>query len=302
MNNGRNIITMESKGVNKEDIERMYVVENMSLARIAKVFKVGENKVKLWLKECNIPLRKYTQKFRFNENYFDEIDSEEKAYWLGFIWCDGSIIDQAKNLQIKLSLSDTDISHVYKFKEAIDAEHTVKTYDISNGFMSEEVRQEARIVVTSKHMGETLRNKYGMVTHRSTSLPVTEKIPKSLVRHFIRGVFDADGSITTYWNKGKESWNPNLKMSLQLYSTEDLIDFIQDHWIEIGFKNNKVKTIKRHKDRDGSATGICFSGVDQVTWLLNYLYEDSRIYLDRKMDSANDAHRIKLERKLKKEA
>jgi|GEM_PF-1157069 len=295
-------ISMESRGVTLEDLKRMYEDENMSLIRIGKKYGVGEGKIKKWLKECKIPLRGYTSKFRFNENYFDEIDCEEKAYWLGFIWCDGSIIDQANNLQIKLSLSDNDVSHVYKFKEAIEAEHPVKIYDITNGFMSEEVRREARIVVTSRHMGETLRIKYGMVTHRSTSLPVTEKIPKSLVRHFIRGVFDADGSITTYWNKGKPSWNPNLKMSLQLYSTEDLIDFIQDHWIEIGFKKNKVKTIKRHKDRDGSATGICFSGVDQVTWLLGYLYDDSEIYLDRKMDSANEAQELKLARKLKQNA
>lgn len=289
-----NPISMESKGVSPEELKRLYLDENLSLIKIGNLFGVGKKKIRDWLIECGVEIRYQTTKYRFNENYFDEIDTEEKAYWLGFVWCDGSIIDNNGSLQIKISLSEVDDGHLYKLKEAMKAENQIKYYKIQTGF--ESTNREARLLFTSFHMGSTLRNKYGMIPRREFSKPVTEKIPKHLKKHFIRGVFDADGSITTYWNKGKETWNPNLKMSLQLYSNEDLIDFIQDYWIEIGFKQNKVKTIKRHEGRDGYATGINFSGVDQVTWLLSHLYEDATIYLDRKMERVKEAFKAKEDR------
>lgn len=28
-------------------------------------------------------------RYTFDKNIFDKIDTKEKAYWMGFIWCDG---------------------------------------------------------------------------------------------------------------------------------------------------------------------------------------------------------------------
>ena len=37
------------------------------------------------------------RKYYFNEKFFDEIDTIEKAYWLGFICADGSVTNSSKN-------------------------------------------------------------------------------------------------------------------------------------------------------------------------------------------------------------
>lgn len=56
----------------------------------------------------------WKRKPKFNENYFDEIDNEHKAYWLGFIWADGYMAIRHRNNRIsyefKLSLKQDDWS------------------------------------------------------------------------------------------------------------------------------------------------------------------------------------------------
>lgn len=289
------VASMNRFGCDPDDLKKMYTEERMTIKAIGEVYNTVDGTVRKWLKGCNIEIRK--KGLFFNQHYFDTIDTEEKAYWLGFIWCDGSVIENNNNLYLKVSLMESDYKHLEKLRDAMSSEHTIKFYKVT-GF--ETNNKEARFIVGSSYIGGVLRNKYGMIPHRSETKLVTDSVPKHLVKHFIRGVFDADGSITTYWNQEKEAWKPNLKMSLQLYSYEKLIDFIQNHWIEIGFKENKVKTIKRNKGRDGNATGINFSGVKQVTWLLDYLYGDASIYLDRKMEDANRAKNAELDRNQKR--
>ena len=46
------------------------------------------------------------RKYQVNEFFFDEIDSEEKAYWLGFIYADGYVNTNGNKFGINLSLKD----------------------------------------------------------------------------------------------------------------------------------------------------------------------------------------------------
>lgn len=278
---GKNGISMKERGATVESLKDLYVVQNMSLEKIGKTFGVGEAKVKKWLLESNIPLRGRTSKYMFNENYFDDIDTEEKAYWLGFVWCDASVIQSGTNLALKVSLSEVDDAHLYKLKKAFDAEQPISYYK-TTGFESK--NREARLLLSNSYLGGVLREKYGMIPHRNDPSLLIDAIPKHFIRHFLRGVYDADGSLTLYHVQEKDCKNPTMKMCLQIYTNEKLIDFIQEHFVEVGLRVGKTKTIKRHKDRDGSSTGLNISGTNQAVRILEYLYEGSNIYLDRKYE------------------
>jgi hypothetical protein len=277
----KELISLESIGTTIEEITHLYLNEGKSLKALSRKFGISPNTIKNRLVGNNVPIRTQIAKYDFNQNFFDEINTEEKAYWLGFIWCDGSVISSASNsLSVKVSLSEVDDGHLVKLKEVLDADHPIHYYEIAQGYGS--AFREARLNIGNTHFGKTLREVYGMIPYRTDPYMAIERVPDNLMRHFIRGVYDADGSISLYYAQEKDCRNPTMKMSLQLYTTEVLIDFIQGYFVTERLRETKTKTIKRHKGRDGHATGLNISGTNQVVGILEYLYGDSSVHLERK--------------------
>ena len=58
-----------------------------------------------------------------NNHYFDIIDNEHKAYWLGFLYADGCI--SSNRPTINFTLNDKDINHIKAFKQDIESEHKI---------------------------------------------------------------------------------------------------------------------------------------------------------------------------------
>lgn len=63
------------------------------MQKIAQQVGISAGSVSKILRENNIPIRTNSQylAYAFNEGFFDVIDNEAKAYWLGFIYADGYI-------------------------------------------------------------------------------------------------------------------------------------------------------------------------------------------------------------------
>jgi hypothetical protein len=59
----------------------------------------------------------HPRKYSLNEDFFETIDSEAKAYWLDFLAADGHISDKA----IILKLHNRDKTHVEKFRDALNS-------------------------------------------------------------------------------------------------------------------------------------------------------------------------------------
>lgn len=55
------------------------------------------------------------RKYTFNEEIFDIIDNEEKAYWLGFLAADGYVDKQLSKFGIELSIKDHDYSKEFEW-------------------------------------------------------------------------------------------------------------------------------------------------------------------------------------------
>ena len=93
-----------------------------------------------------------------NIHYFDVIDTEDKAYWLGFLFADGAITKHDVSYHIELSLQISDKEHVEKFAKALN-----KTKVNNNS------TYRSRCAIGSKHMFETLE-KYGCTCRKSLTL------------------------------------------------------------------------------------------------------------------------------------
>ena len=149
----------------KNEIINLYKDEKLSCNEIAKIFGYSLCGIYDALKRWNINTRNLSDSHKVyvcNEVYFEEINSEEKAYWLGFIYADGYITNDT----LGISLSSLDEGHLRKFKTSVES-----TYPI-NRYKSKSIYGEcnySRMIIKSKKIVEDLRKK-GVLNNKSLIL------------------------------------------------------------------------------------------------------------------------------------
>lgn len=222
-----------------------------------------------------------------NFNYFDNINSPEKAYWLGFIWADGYIAKRERprktgstrlEYNLKLALKKEDSEHLEKFINCLESDYEIHHYKTKGFGMTECI--ECRIFITNVHMCGLLYEKLGIFPHRYDVSILIEYIPEEYHKYFILGIFDGDGSLSCYEGSyGK-------KLNVTFGGSKEVLVFIENHLIKnhiIDSYKEGRKFYQRHKGGDGRWLTLGFAGVPQGMKILNYLY-DSPIYLNRKYE------------------
>ncbi len=232
------------------------------------------------LKNNNIPVRKETiitkqrrlnrRKYNVNDNFFDVIDSENKAYWLGFIYADGFI--NTNDDKIGISLSIKDIEHLEKFKKDIEFTGNINIYEQKQGYNVGS--KYCRILFTSENMKKQLIDK-GVFELKTDKLkfPTEKQVPNKFIYDFIRGYIDGDGCITHEKLQKCGIWG----MSLKITGTFDVIDNIQRI-----FNVQHLKKEQRHPERNKDNYSISIGGNKQLQNILDLVYKNSNIYLERK--------------------
>ena len=190
---------------------------------------------------------------------FETIDTEEKAYWLGFLYADGSV--GSTDNRIELGLAEKDLKHIEKFRDFTG---------IFNKISYRATTKSYRYAFKSIPCKEDLI-KQGCVPKKSLILkfPTEDQVPPHLIRHFIRGYFDGDGWFT----------NTNDCFQVGIIGTEDFIRGFLDN-IEIQNKTNKIFIVHR----ENGAKRYVFGAYNDVLNFLNWIYKDSNVYLDRKYE------------------
>lgn len=192
--NGIMVVYM-SKLWSKEELE--YLKNNYEFTGNKTIAeKLGRTVYAVTLKANRIGLVKPC-KYQNNE-YFDNIDSSEKAYWLGFITADGYVVDNKKggNYELSIELSKTDIEHLYKFKKCIesDAEITVRSKSPFTNIGIDKVYEMCQIRLYSQHIVQSVR-KYNVIQNKTYNLVFPNNIDEMFIWDYIRGYFDGDGSL-----------------------------------------------------------------------------------------------------------
>jgi hypothetical protein len=182
--------------------------------------------------------------------------TEEEAYWLGFIVADGNV----HRGRLLIGLHARDEGHLNNLQAWLGGGR-VNIRESRPGLVVfsvgsiELVRRLAMFdVVPDKHF----KTKWPML------------LPRCLDRHFIRGVFDGDGCIRRT-KKGCWRWNitgnPPLLAAIQNVLVEDC-----------GVKRNKLSSV----DKNGVTCRLEYDGNRQVGRIMKYLYQDAAVWLERK--------------------
>jgi len=255
---------------NIEEISLLY--ENgMSITKIGKKLSIDRKAIARLLKNNNIKSRDgfyYARKYNVNEHYFDVIDTEEKAYILGFIYADGNNLYRYNRISIHLSKTDEEI--LKKISNILYGKEILKYNQKTN--KNGKIFQYVTLQVFNKHMSKHLAN-LGVVEAKSHKIVFPEWLDKSLYKHFIRGLIDGDGWI--YLPKNNRD-SPNVG----LICTRKVNDFLKDYFNnELGLKSYLIKA---HKQNIDIMCEIRVKNYHQCKILLDWLYEGSSISLKRK--------------------
>lgn len=270
------------KKLTEKDINTiLYLYNDMkfSISKIKNMCGHSHNTIKKYLIENNVDVRGNdinSQKYSFNYEYFDNINCEEKAYWLGFMYADGHIVTEQP--QLSLTLSSVDKEHILKFSNCIESNYPIKDYSGRNKNGTE--NKYSRLIISNKHFYETCKNK-GLVPNKTEIIAFPSEINKELIRHFIRGYFDGDGCITKNSKSDKD-------YKLKICGTDRFLRSVHDIFLSENLLSNKKEVkLRRRWNNDTNNYYTEYGGRIQVNNILNYLYKDCTIYLDRKHELFN---------------
>ena len=208
-------------------------------------------------------LKKVSVWCNFNIDYFEKIDSEDKAYFLGFIVADGCISESSNSIIIYQK--ETDI--LYDFKKCIKFEgdiFTSKTRNISN------------ITITSNKTKNDLY-KLGIYSNK-TMIVKYPNISESLQNHFMRGVFDGDGCVSLRTDKRDNSQRGQVNICSGSY------DFIIEYYNRL-VKYSNLSGRNKIRCPIGTYYVVDWGGLSDVENIYNFLYKDANIFLKRKKET-----------------
>jgi hypothetical protein len=225
-----------------------------------------------------------------NENYFNSIDSERKAYFLGFIMADGSIRLPQGNRQGVLTFG---IHHEdsYILEELMrDVVPDGKVHHVhSPSIQANGHSAQARVNIISTQIVNDL-GRLG-VYHRKTYVGMTfPDLPQNLIRHFIRGYFDGNGGITVNEVRNRyvrttsyEISNPfKRKLRKRSYFCGPDLEFLRELWKYlpegIGEPYHRFKR---------SCHVLTAERLGEADILAQYLYEGATIFMHRKRSKFN---------------
>ncbi len=235
-------------------------------------YDVGPGCILYHLKKNGIEIRDFSHCNRIydvNENYFDELNTPEKAYWLGFLWGDGC--NATDNNSIMLSLKASDIEHIAKFVKALGSNHPIAT---RKGITPTGKEKYYSVVsITNKHLSEKLES-YGMIKNKTCNLRWPEALPEEFANHFIRGKFDADGCLCVT--------NPR-KFYFCVTSFKGFLKELGSRFS----KNADVTCLISdfYSKPESSAGNIWIAGNRQILKVLNWMFRDhGGFYLERKYE------------------
>lgn len=221
---------------------------------LAKEMNCSPTTIQRTCKRLRVSLPKHvhhrTRSKTFNTRFFENIDSEEKAYILGFISADGG---RDRNWGVKIAIHEKDMELLENIASVMNCSY--KPTIVENG-------TRAKLGLYDIDMVSDL-TKYGITENKTFTIPFAQNIPEHLVIHYVRGVFDGDGSLTcgrreaafvtgskdfrdgfVSWFKsvyGYEPWNKLYKNTYRFHFYKRDAKFITDM-----YRNSKIHLKRKY--------------------------------------------------------
>lgn len=246
---GITIRTKERPLSNNTEAVIMAYQSGLSLSQVGIKYGVTGSGVRTFLRRRGIE-RRPPHSFRrhtVNHDTFDHIDTPQKAYWLGFLFGDGTTSHRRGFLA---AAPPKDKAHLEKLKAFVGSDASIRNYSSLHSI---------HLSVSSTKLAERLKELgLNADNHQSMGLP---DIPSQLLRFFILGFFDAEGSI-----HGVRTDIGKFVVQIEFSQrSERILQQIADHI------NTALGVYHRVYHRQSGNHRLCYTGRRAKT-VLNYLY------------------------------
>lgn len=271
MNKPYNLLLKEDK---EKIITTYYDIQNIKLTfkEMADLCNVSERAFSRVLVESGINTKLKNRYLVKNESYFNNINTENKAYFLGLLFADGYVGNE-NQIIITLKNVENTIDILNLFISEIEANINIQELIVKNGF--ETSNTFLKLSFSNEIINSSLK-KLGLGNHKETSRTVIPKdvITNNLESHFIRGLYDGDGS---FYIKNKNMPTPQKTVSFMgnLSLLEQIKHILES---ELQLNNTKIRVSTNSK----KVSELRYGGNKQVARIRKYLYGNSHIYLKHK--------------------
>lgn len=253
-----------------DEVRDLYINQHLSINDLSNHYNCYPKTITEQLKKLNIPARntaqdRYNGKYSIDVQYFDVIDTEDKAYILGFILADGHV---SRNDTLMFGLQAQDVDILYQIQSAMKSTHPVR------------IKKYATLMICSRTICKRLLEMGFTHTksHEFNFFKILDCVPIELRIHMIRGMFDGDGSARIYKY-------PYLKKSQYHFGYTGLYDvcrFVHDFFA----LNTKIVD-------EGNGIFTCVSSYrSQIIDILSKMYDGASIYMNRKREIFFEMQRI----------
>lgn len=234
-----------------------------SMTEISKIVGHSEPSIYRLLKKHGYDTSKYKCKYSFNEAYFEKIDTQNKAWALGWFLSDGNVTDKGK---FRIQIQEEDIQVLEDIKKDMKYDGELFYCKARN----ERCKPQVLLNFDRQKVAKDLIA-LGCSVNKSLvlTLPTFDKVPEYLFSHLLRGFFDGDGSVTV---------NPNgTKLRCNITSTDVFCEQVSNY-----LKTLDIHSAAFYYRRPNKPTGSMVFNREEAIKFLNYIYKDAELKLQRK--------------------
>lgn len=243
------VLELYNKGFSQGDIAKKMGYGYSSISRLLTKHKIIKRSV------CT---------YSVNENYFNQVDSEYKAYILGWLYSDGNVRYEGK---IRIALQEEDKSILEWMKQELEYTGPLYYKKSQNG-----AKPQWELCINRKKLADRIIE-LGCIPNKSMTLtfPSANIIPNEFLSAFVRGYIEGDGSITHNY-----------------MSIVGTLEFVYTLKTRIPCEITNI--YQRYQDRDpkDSSHQLFICRQEECKKFAQWLYKDATIYLTRKYDIAKE--------------
>jgi hypothetical protein len=267
-----NIIKLFQDGKSVREIRQFYHVRAEKIKSVLEENSVYENRRVSFYKTSEELAT--NRKYFCNFDYFKEIDTREKAYWLGFLFADGCILDRKdkkgnpKGKTLTFTLKEEDEYMLEAFRSCIKSNHPIRRKKVK---LQDKIFIAYEFNIGSVKLCDDLIS-WGCVPRKSLILKYPNKLEDKYFGDFLRGYFDGDGCVSYTFGRGQSF--PILLMD----GTLEFLTAIKERLLSLNIKTGEIL-----KDKRNQAYSIRISNQSFVNFY-NLTYGTAEYHLGRKLD------------------